>query len=73
MTIIRYMVPEISTATDRFFFSSLAIFCPFTWPLPPTPCGPKNKNLKKNRKKTPGDFTILHKCTKNDDHRLYCS
>ena len=23
-------------------------------------------------KKTPGDIIILHKCTKNHDHRLYC-
>ena len=39
MTIIRYMVPEISTATDRFFLSSLAMFCPFT--------PPKNENITK--------------------------
>ena len=24
-------------------------------------------------KKTPGDIIILHKCTKNNDHMLYCS
>ena len=24
-------------------------------------------------KKTPGDIIILHKCTKNHDHMLYCS
>ena len=24
-------------------------------------------------KKTPGDITILHNCTKNHDHMLYCS
>ena len=30
MTIIWYMVPEISTATDRFFLSSWTICCPFT-------------------------------------------
>ena len=58
MTIIWYMVPEISTATDRFFWSSLAIF----W----------NENIKK-MKKTPEDIITLHKCTKNHDHRLYCS
>ena len=29
MTIISYMVPEISTATDRFFLLYLAIFCSF--------------------------------------------
>ena len=30
MTIIWYMVPQTSTATDRFFLSSRAIFGPFT-------------------------------------------
>ena len=30
MTIIWYMVPEISTASDRFFLSSWTICCPFT-------------------------------------------
>ena len=42
MTIIWYMVPEISTATDRFFLSSWGIFCPFT-PL----TAQKKKILKK--------------------------
>ena len=32
----------------------------------------KNENFKKI-KKAPGDTTILHNCTKNNDHRLYCS
>ena len=27
----------------------------------------------KKMKKTPGDIVILHKCTKNQDHMLYCS
>ena len=44
----------------------LGHFCPFspltTW---------KIKILK--LRKTPGDIIILHKCTKNHDHILYCS
>ena len=27
----------------------------------------------KKKKKIPGDIIILHKCTKNHDHMLYCS
>ena len=42
---------------------------------------PKNQNFKKMKKKkqnktitkTPGDIIILHKCTRNHDHLLYCS
>ena len=48
-------------------FSFWAILCPFT-PL----TTPKMK-ISKKMKKTPGDIIILHKCTKNHDHRLYCS
>ena len=33
---------------------------------------PKNENITK-LKKIPGDIIILHKCTKNHDHRLHCS
>ena len=36
------------------------------------PNSPKNENFKK-MKKTPGDIIILHNCTKNHDHMLYCS
>ena len=36
------------------------------------PNSPKNQNLEK-MKKTPRDIIILHKCTKNHDHMLYCS
>ena len=44
----------------------MAYFSPFY----PLTCL-KNENFKK-RKKTPGDIIILHKCTKNHDHMLYC-
>ena len=43
-----------------WYFSSWAIFCPFT-PL----TAQKNQNLKKLKKKKPGDIIILHMCTKN--------
>ena len=52
---------------DRYnYFSFWAIF----WTFTPTN-SLKNQNFK-NMKKMPGDI-ILHKCTKNDDHMLYCS
>ena len=49
------------------FLSSWAISCPF---MPVT--AQKNRNIKKILK-TPGDIIILYKCTKNHDHKLYCS
>ena len=36
------------------------------------PKSPKNQ-IKKKKKNTPEDIIILHKCTKNYDHMLYCS
>ena len=63
--IIWCMVPEIWSMTDNFFVI-LDHFLPF---YPPN--SPKNQNFEK-MKKTPGDI-ILHKCTKNHDHMLYCS
>ena len=69
--IIWCMIPEIWSSTDRIFLSLWAIFIPFTSP-PPLQSSLKNKNLKKMRKKTPGDSIILHNCTKNHGHMLYC-
>ena len=60
-----YMVPEIWRATDR-------IFCHFEPFFAISPNHQKNKNLEK-MKNTPGDIIVLHKCTKNHDHILYCS
>ena len=60
-------------ARDRCncYFSFWTIFCPFT---PITAWKMKiSTKKKKKKKKTPGDITILHKCTKNHDHMLYCS
>ena len=48
------------------YFSFWAIFALLI------PYQAKNQNLKK-MKKTTGDIIILHKCTKNHDHMLYCS
>ena len=61
------MVPEIWSAQDRIFVVILGHFLPFYLPN-----SLKNENLKK-MEKTPGDIIILHKGTKNHDHRLYCS
>ena len=63
MTITQYMVPEIWSAPDRILFSP--------WVTPLTAWKKKFKKIKK--KKMPGDTIILHKCTKNHDHLLYCS
>ena len=65
----RMVYCSIDMARNEFnYFSFWAIFCPFT-PL----TAQKIKNLKKNMKKTLGDIIILHTCTKNHDHMLYCS
>ena len=49
------------------FFIILGYFLPFY----PLKC-PKNENFKK-MKMTSGGVIILHKCTKNYDHKVYCS
>ena len=49
------------------FFVALDRFLPFY----PTN-NPRNQNFEKV-KKMPRDIIILHKCTKNHDHRLHCS
>ena len=64
--IIWCTVPETLSSTDRIFLLSWAIFCPFT---SVTPWKMKISKMKKN----PGDIIILHECTKNHDHLLYCS
>ena len=52
----------------QIFFVKLGHFLPF---YPPN--SPKNQNLKKRKKNMPRDIIILHNCTKNHDHMLYCS
>ena len=69
--IICYTAPEIWCVRDVIIFH----FGPFFALLPPSlppPNSPKNQNFKK-MKKMHGNIIILHKCTKNHDHMLYCS
>ena len=61
--IVCYAVPEICCVIDSYLF--WAIFSTFT-PLTAW-------KIKIEKKKTPGDIIILHKCTKNHDYMLYCS
>ena len=65
MTIIWYMVPGISTATEILFLSPSANFCPFT------PLTAQKMKISKNKKNT-WRYYLLHKCTKNYNI-LYCS
>ena len=61
------MVYLLYLPKTKLLFFILGYFLPFY------PCNnPKNTNSKK-MKKTPGDITILHKCTKTHDDMLYCS
>ena len=59
------------------YFSFWTILFPFTPPPPPPPPPPQQKQPKKwkfqKNEKTPGYIFILHKCTTNHDHMLYCS
>ena len=53
------------TEHDIQNFSHFGHFLPFY-----APNNPKNQNFEK-MKKTPGDITILHMCTINDNHMMY--
>ena len=64
------MVPKTSSTTDVIVIFHFRLF--FALLHPPPPNSPKNENLKK-MKKTPGDVIILHKCSENYDHMVYCS
>ena len=59
------MVPEILSMTDKIFCHFGQFFAHLTRK------NPKNQNFEK-MKKAPGDI-ILQKCTKDEDHMLYCS
>ena len=68
------MLPEIWSITDIIFYHFRSIF------VVSAPENPGNQNFekmkkkkKKKKKKPPRDIIILHKCTKNQDHMLYCS
>ena len=63
-----YCSLDIARNRCNYCFSFWTIFCPFCH------YSPKNQNQKKKKmKKTPEDIIILHKCTKNYYHMLYCS
>ena len=62
-----YTVPEIWHVTDVICIFHFRLFFPFY----PTNY-PKNQNLKKMKKKMPGDIIILHMCTKHYDHMRPC-
>ena len=66
MTIIWCMVPEIWSMTERIFCHFGPFFSLFT------PNNPENQSFEKMNK-TPGDITILHLCTINDNHLMYGS
>ena len=58
----------------RFYFSFSAIF----WPFILLAARKKNsekweKRQQQQQQQQPVDIIILHKCTKNHDHMLYCS
>ena len=62
-----YCSCDMACDRSNCYFPFWVIFCAFT----PLTC-PKNENFKKI-KIHPGDIIILHKCTKNHDHMVYCS
>ena len=64
MKVLWCMVAEISSMADRTFWL-FGLFCPI---LPPN--NPKSQNFEK-MKKIPGDISILHKCTINDNYMIY--
>ena len=68
------MIPEIWSETERIFLI-LDHFTPLPFhpiALPRLLTTQRIKILKK-WKKTPTDIIILHKCTTNDNHMIYCS
>ena len=65
--IICYNVPEIWCVTDVIVVFHFGLYF-----APLAPKSPKNEYFE-TKQKNPGDIIILHKCTKNHDHMLYCS
>ena len=66
---IRWCTVPVETVYDRCncYFSFWAIFCLFT------PLTAQKIKIFKKMKKTPGDITILHICTKNYNQMMYSS
>ena len=50
-----------------FHFRLFLTFC-----LPNSPKKDNKMKKQKQQQQQPGDIIILHKCTKNHDHMLYC-
>ena len=69
-TIIWGTLLEIQSESDRIFVI-LSHFCPFTPSLPPLTT--QKIQILKKWKKMPGDIIILHMCTINETHVMYCS
>ena len=67
------MLPEIWSITDIIFYHFRSIFVVSAPENPGNQNFKKIKKKKKKKKKPPRDIIILHKCTKNQDHMLYCS
>ena len=65
----KMFVPDIWSTTDRIFSHFGALFA---LPTPPSD-NLVNQNFEKMKKKTPGNFIILRKCTINDNHMVYSS
>ena len=64
-----YTFPEIWQVTDVFFIFHFGLLLVLLLTK-----NPQNQNSEKIKKKeTPGDNISLHKCSKNQDHMLYCS
>ena len=65
--IIGYTVPEMWHVTDVIVIFHFGLHFSL---LPPNSA--KNEGFKK-MKKMSGEIIILHKCTKDHNHMLYCS
>ena len=68
IVIIYYTFPEIWQMADVKLIFILGYFLHF-YPINRL----KNQKFLKVKKTTPGDIIILHRCTNNHDHMLYCS
>ena len=69
--ILCYTVPEIWRLTDIIIIFHFGLF--FTLLTPTSPLTAQKMKTSQKWKKNPGGIIILHKCTKNHDHMLYCS
>ena len=62
-----YCYWDMAHVEGNCYFSFWTIFCPFT------PLTAQKMKISQKMKRTTGDVIILHQCTKNHDHMLYCS